>query len=78
MSRDGKLLYAALNLGNQLAEIDVHTGMVKRTWDVGVAPHNVIITGEKAYVSCRGGRHLALAMQGSAGRGTLVGVDPVR
>jgi len=79
VSRDGKLLYVALNLGNQLAEIDAHTGKVKRTWDVGVAPHDVIISGGKAYVSCRGGRRPGSRdVTGPAGRGTLVRVDPVR
>ena len=42
LSRDGKRLYVAFNLSNRLAELDAGTGKVLRTWDVGVAPYDVV------------------------------------
>jgi len=79
VSRDGTRLYAVLNLGNRLAEIDTQTGLVLRAWDVGVAPYEVVLAGGKAYVSNWGGRRPEPGdLTGPAGRGTLVRVDPVR
>ncbi len=78
-SKDGKYLYVALNLGNRLAEIDVASGKVLRTWDVGVAPYDVAVAGRKVYVSNWGGRRPdAQSVVGPAGRGTTVRVDPTR
>lgn len=79
ISKDGKRLYAALNLSNRLAEIDTRNGKVLRIWDVGVAPQDVIISGNKIYVSNRGGRRPdADSLTGPAGHGTTVRVDPLR
>ncbi len=79
LSRDGKRLYVVLNLSNRLAEMDPQTGKVLRTWDVGVAPYDVVLAGDKAYVSNWGGRRpQADSVTGPAGRGTVVRVDPVR
>jgi DNA-binding beta-propeller fold protein YncE len=79
VSRDGKLLYVALNLSNRLAELDAATGKVLRLWDVGVAPYDVVLAGHKAYVSNWGGsRPDTDSVTGPAGQGTLVRVDPVR
>ena len=79
ISRDGKRLYVALNLSNQLAELDTATGNLLRLWDVGVAPYDVVLAGLKAYVSNWGGpRPDTNSVTGPAGRGMLVGVDPVR
>ena len=76
VSRDGKKLYAALNLANRVAEVDTATGKVLRTWDVGVAPYDVVVAGKKIYVSNWGGRRPAAdSVTGPAGRGTLVRVD---
>jgi DNA-binding beta-propeller fold protein YncE len=78
-SRDGKKLYVVFNLSNQLAEMEPETGRVLRTWDVGVAPYDVVMTGDKGYVSNWGGRRPgAGTLTGPAGRGTRVRVDPVR
>ena len=69
----------ALNLSNRLAELDAATGKVLRIWDVGVAPFDVVLAGDKAYVSNWGGRRPdANSVTGPAGRGTRVRVDPVR
>ncbi len=79
LSPDGRKLYVVLNLSNRLAEFDAETGKLLRTWDVGVAPYDVLLHGTKAYVSNWGGRRPATnSITGPAGRGTLVRVDPVR
>ena len=50
-----------------------------RTFDVGVAPYDVVLAGGKAYVSNWGGRRPRPGdLTGPAGRGTMVRVDPVR
>ena len=78
-SPGGKRLYIVLNLSNQLAECDPATGRILRTWAVGVAPYDVVLAGNKAYVSNWGGRRpSAESVTGPAGRGMLVRVDPVR
>ena len=79
LSLDGKRLYVAFNLSNRLAELDTTDGKVLRLWDVGVAPYNVVLAGNKAYVSNWGGRRPETnSITGPAGRGSLVRVDPVR
>ena len=79
ISRDGKRLYVVLNLSNRLAELDPLTGKVLRVWNVGVAPYDVVLVGDKAYVSNWGGRRPdAQSVTGPAGHGTVVRVDPVR
>ncbi|HSY17678.1 MAG TPA: beta-propeller fold lactonase family protein [Candidatus Acidoferrales bacterium] len=76
VSPDGKKLYVALNLANRLAELDALTGKVLRTWDVGVAPYDVVLAGKKIYVSNWGGRRPAAdSVTATAGHGTLVRVD---
>ena len=76
VSRDGKRIYVALNLSNQLGELEAATGKVLRRWPVGVAPYDVILAGSKAYVSNWGGRRPAAdSPTGYAGRGTVVRVD---
>src|SRR5579859_5437848 len=51
MSADGKKLYVAGNLSNQLLELDAVSGKVLRTWKTGVAPFDVVLEKNKAYVS---------------------------
>ncbi len=79
VSTDGKLLYVCLNLGNKVAEIEIESRKLLRTFDVGVAPYDVVIHHGRAYVSNWGGRRPGPAdLTGPAGRGTMVRVDPVR
>lgn len=79
VSPDGQRIYVALNLSNQLAELDPLTGDVLRTWDVGFAPYDVVLAGDKAYVTNWGGRRPGPDdTTGPGGRGTLVRVDPIR
>ncbi len=79
VSRDGKKLYVVLNFGNRLAELDAANWRLLRVWEVGVAPYDVVLAGNKVYVSNWGGRRPAPgSVTGPAGRGTVVRVDPVR
>ena len=76
VSADGKNIYVAGNLSNRLLELDATTGKVLRTWDVGVAPFDVILCRNKIYVSNWGGRRPdANSLVGPAGQGTEVRVD---
>lgn len=78
MSADGKRLYVCGNLSNQLFELDATSGKVLRTFAVGVAPYDVVLTGGHAVVSNWGGRRPSEGdLTGPAGRGTTVRVDPV-
>ena len=77
LSADGNRLYVCANLSNQLLELDAATGRVLRTFDVGVAPYEVVLVGAKAYVSNWGGRRPGDGDHtGPAGRGTVVRVTP--
>ncbi len=77
LSSDGRMLYVCGNLSNRLLEIDADSGETVRTFDVGVAPFEVVLVGRKAYVSNWGGRRpLPEDLTGPAGRGTQVKVDP--
>jgi YVTN family beta-propeller protein len=78
LSPDGARLYVCGNLSNTLLELDPGTGQVLRTFEVGVAPYDVVLLGDKAYVSNWGGRRPRPGdLVGPAGRGTTVRVDPV-
>ena len=79
LSPDGKKIYVVGDLSNRLLEIDLASGKTLRTFKVGVAPYEVVLVGDKAYVSNRGGRSPdAQNIVGPAGRGTTVRVDSVR
>ena len=75
---NGKLLVCG-NLSNTLIEVNLADGKTTRKIPVGVAPYDVVIHNNKAYVSNWGGRIPASGdLTGPAGRGTTVRVDPVR
>ena len=79
ISADGKKLYVCANLSNQLLELEIATGKVLRKFEVGVAPYDVRLIRNKAYVSNWGGRRPKTGeITGPAGRGTEVKVDPIR
>jgi YVTN family beta-propeller protein len=79
VSADGKRLYVAGNLGNRLHELEAESGKVLRSWDTGAAPFDVVLAGDKAYVSNLGGRGPRSSdLAAPAGKGTTVRVDPVR
>jgi DNA-binding beta-propeller fold protein YncE len=79
LSPDGRRLYVCGNLSNTLLELDSGNGAVLRTFAVGVAPYDVVVAGDRAFVSNWGGRRPGAGdLTGPAGRGTDVRVDPVR
>ncbi len=79
MSTNGTSLFVCGNLGNRVFELDVATGTVRRTVEVGVAPYDVCIVGDRLFVSNWGGRRPTTGdLVGPAGRGTFVRVDPIR
>jgi DNA-binding beta-propeller fold protein YncE len=79
VSPDGSRLYVCGNLSNRLYELDAARGAVLRTFAVGVAPFDVVLVGDRAFVSNQGGRRPEPGdLTGPAGRGTEVRVDPVR
>ena len=79
VSADGSRLYVCGNLSNRLFEIGAATGDVLRTFDAGVAPYDVVLVGDRAFVSNWGGRRPGPNdLTGPAGKGTRVRVDPVR
>ena len=79
LSADGQRLYVCGNLSNQLLELDVRDGSVLRSFAVGVAPFDVVLVNDRAFVSNLGGRRPEPGdLVGPAGRGTTVRVDPVR
>ncbi len=78
-SVDGSRLYVCGNLSNKLFEFDVSSGELLQFFKVGVAPFDVVLVGEKVFVTNRGGRRPRSGdLVGPAGRGTSVRVDPVR
>lgn len=79
ISKDGKKLYVAGNLSNRLLELELPSGKLLRTFDIGALPYDVVLLGHKAYVSNWGGRRPdSRSIVGPAGQGTKVRVDPVR
>lgn len=75
----GDRLYVCGNLSNRLLELELPSGRLLRSVDVGVAPYDVVLAGKLAFVSNQGGRRPGAGdVVGPAGRGTEVRVDPVR
>ncbi len=79
VSADGRRLYVVGNLGNKLHELEAETGKALRSWETGVAPYDVVLVGDRAYVSNQGGRRPGTNdLSAPAGKGMRVRVDPVR
>ncbi|MBS1882362.1 MAG: bifunctional YncE family protein/alkaline phosphatase family protein [Actinobacteria bacterium] len=55
-SADASKLYVALNGSNSLAVINTATDAIEREIPVGIAPRQVVVDGNTAYVSNEGGR----------------------
>ena len=75
-SADGKTLFAALNGQNTVVALDPATGVVSRTWDVGIAPRQVALVGGRLYVSNEGGRPARRGEATQDSYGTAVPADP--
>jgi YVTN family beta-propeller protein len=77
VSPDGSRLYVTGNLGNSLHELDSSSGHLLHSWDTGVAPYDVVLAANKAYVSNLGGRRPGEKDRTAlAGLGMRVRVDP--
>jgi YVTN family beta-propeller protein len=55
-SADGTALYVALSQDNALGVVDLATEKLTKEIPVGNAPHGVVLSGGKAYVTDQGGR----------------------
>ncbi|MGY4769161.1 bifunctional YncE family protein/alkaline phosphatase family protein [Kribbella sp. CWNU-51] len=55
-SADGSTVYSAVNGQNRVVAIDTATGTIKQSWAVGNAPRDMLMVGNKLYVSNEGGR----------------------
>jgi YVTN family beta-propeller protein len=75
-SADGKTLYAAVNGQNTVVAIDPATGLISRTWNVGIAPRQVKLVGGRLYVSNEGGRPATGGGGTQDSYGTAVPADP--
>jgi DNA-binding beta-propeller fold protein YncE len=76
VSPDNKKIYVTFNVANQVAEIDAASGKILRTWDTGNAPYDVVICGNKLYVSNWAGRRPdANSVVGPIGLNGTVRVD---
>jgi YVTN family beta-propeller protein len=72
-------LWAALNMRNSVAQIDLSSGQILREIRVGNAPYGVVIVGNRAYVSNWAGREPGKGdTAADSGTAAPVRVDPVR
>ncbi|HWD06372.1 MAG TPA: alkaline phosphatase family protein [Amycolatopsis sp.] len=55
-SPDGSTVYAAVNGQNRVVAINASTGAVLQSWNTGIAPRDLVLVGNKLYVSNEGGR----------------------
>ncbi|MFG1622477.1 bifunctional YncE family protein/alkaline phosphatase family protein [Kribbella sp. NPDC049227] len=55
-SSDGSIVYSAVNGQNRVVAINAGTGDIVQSWSVGIAPRDLIMVGDKLYVSNEGGR----------------------
>jgi YVTN family beta-propeller protein len=76
VSADGTKLYGALNGTNELGVIDATTMQLKDRIRVGQVPNGVVIVGNEAFVSNRGGRVPVAGETTNKSDGTAVVSDP--
>ncbi|MBP2352467.1 YVTN family beta-propeller protein [Kribbella aluminosa] len=55
-SADSSTVYSAVNGQNRVIAIDTATGAIKQSWATGNAPRDLVMVGNKLYVSNEGGR----------------------
>ncbi|MFI7615569.1 bifunctional YncE family protein/alkaline phosphatase family protein [Nonomuraea terrae] len=76
-SPDGSTLYTAVNGQNRVVAMDPATGAIRHSWDVGNAPRDLVLVGDKLYVSNEGGRRATDGDTTLNSYGTQVPADPV-
>ncbi|HXA52949.1 MAG TPA: YncE family protein, partial [Candidatus Acidoferrum sp.] len=74
---DGKTAYVALSRNNTLAVIDTQTRGVKEELPTGLAPFGVVATGDRVFVTNRGGRRPDNGEPSAPSSGTMILSDPV-
>jgi YVTN family beta-propeller protein len=77
ISADGSKLYSVLNGTNQLAVIDTATNQVVDRIPVGNTPQDVVVVGNQAFVSNRGGRPSGAGDTTNNSDGTAIVSSPV-
>ena len=77
-SADGSTLYVPVNGQNRVVAIDPDSGDIKQSWDVGTAPRELALVGDKLYVSNEGGRPAQPGDTTMNSYGTDVPADPVK
>jgi len=75
-SADGSTLYVAVNGQNTVKALNPSTGAVEQTWNVGIAPRELALVGNKLYVSNEGGRQAEPGDTTINSYGTQVPADP--
>ncbi|MDF3293547.1 bifunctional YncE family protein/alkaline phosphatase family protein [Streptomyces silvisoli] len=75
LSSDGRTLYTALNGSNTLGVIDTASNTLVKEIPVGIAPRQVVILGDQAYVSNEGGRPAGAGDNTNLSDGTPVVAD---
>jgi YVTN family beta-propeller protein len=76
LSADGSKLYVAINGNNALGVIDTATNELTKEIPVGNAPREVVIAGDKAFVSDQGGRVATSSDTTNNSDGTPIVSDP--
>jgi YVTN family beta-propeller protein len=77
LSPDGSKLYVALNGANALGVIDTSTNTLVKQIPVGIAPRQVVLVGNRAFVSNEGGRVPQPGDPTNLTDGSAAVVDPV-
>ncbi|MFF5277329.1 phosphoesterase [Streptomyces sp. NPDC000133] len=76
-SSDGATVYSAVNGQNRVVAINAATGAVQQSWAVGNAPRDMVVVGDKLYVSNEGGRPARPGETTINSYNTQVPADPV-
>lgn len=76
-SADGKIAYVAFSRNNTLAVIDATSRRVQREVPVGIAPFGVAVTGDRVFVTNRGGRRAIASDTTAPSSGSMVVSDAV-
>ena len=78
LTKDGRFAYVALSMANALAKVDLTTGKVVGTTEVGICPYGVALSPDEstAYVSNFGGARPESTDVTESSGGSLVAVDP--
>jgi YVTN family beta-propeller protein len=77
LTKDGRFAYVALSMANALAKVDLATGKVVATTEVGICPYGVALSPDErtAYVSNFGGARPEGTDVSESSGGSLVAVD---